>query len=172
MATFEIIVNNDSRGTLALDSSGKPLFLVVSGGMPTFATQEKKPSDYRAALLGCSGKWLLIPRMGAAPILLNSITVAGMKILAHGDVVELGEFQLRLAEETIEVPAAGDELIRSGLECPWCHDTFRAGVEVTRCPRCGTPHHRTCWLDGGCASRPHCGFRVRNNASPDSGGTR
>ncbi len=44
--------------------------------------------------------------------------------------------------------AAGDAV---GKTCPYCRFPIKAGEAVQRCPSCGEPHHRDCWVEnGGC----------------------
>ncbi|MCD7775493.1 MAG: DUF2628 domain-containing protein [Clostridiales bacterium] len=42
----------------------------------------------------------------------------------------------------------------NGYICPSCGQAFKDGDDVVVCPVCGTPHHRSCWLEnGGCANQ-------------------
>lgn len=35
------------------------------------------------------------------------------------------------------------------LSCPVCHQPFTAEDDIVVCPRCGLPHHRSCWQSVG-----------------------
>ena len=42
-------------------------------------------------------------------------------------------------------------LYYEGLSCPVCGNVFTTEDDVVACPKCGLPHHRTCWKNVG-----HC----------------
>ena len=36
-----------------------------------------------------------------------------------------------------------------GIDCPVCNQKFDESDDIVVCPICGTPHHRSCWLENG-----------------------
>ena len=36
------------------------------------------------------------------------------------------------------------------MRCPFCHDALRGAEAVVHCPGCQTPHHESCYAEGGC----------------------
>ena len=52
--------------------------------------------------------------------------------------------------------------------CPVCGQQFSPSDDVVVCPDCGTPHHRACWMRGGCAhAAEHGSGFVWQGAAPE-----
>lgn len=56
---------------------------------------------------------------------------------------------LEITLEDLPPPSGTADVV--GKTCPYCRFPIKAGEAVQRCPSCGEPHHRDCWVEnGGC----------------------
>ncbi|MBR3125772.1 MAG: DUF2628 domain-containing protein [Mogibacterium sp.] len=57
----------------------------------------------------------------------------------------------------------------TGIKCPYCGKTFTDFDDIAVCPDCGTPHHRSCYLEhGACANADkHAAGFVFSMPSPE-----
>src|SRR4051794_40571577 len=49
----------------------------------------------------------------------------------------------------ISVRNTTEESSWAGKVCPKCSQPIEAGQQAVLCPKCYTPHHRTCWAENG-----------------------
>jgi hypothetical protein len=94
--------------------------------------------------------------------------VVYLRVLRHGDVLQLGSARVRLQEvEISQLPAKSR---RIGQECPFCQVPLRAPgsegedgdeADIIACPYCESVMHRSCWLAcETCPSDP-CTYPIR-----------
>ena len=164
MASFEVLIQGKIASQLPLPEGEQPSqlqFLVLADESQSLKLMSQSPNEYLAAIMMAGGRWVLMAPPGNNTISVNQAPVIALKILDHGDQVEVGGLQLRFIAEVTETLTADSTLIREGKACPWCQVSFEVGDQVVFCPRCGLGHHAQCWDESGkCGSYPFCGYIV------------
>jgi hypothetical protein len=114
-----------------------------------------------AAFLRVRGNWVVMAPSGNGPLSVNGIPAPSLKILDHGDVLEVSGLRLQLSTFSEVVLPPESPLIQEGKACPVCLKHFAADDKVTFCPVCDLAHHADCFrFTEKCASNPFCGFIV------------
>lgn len=88
----------------------------------------------------------------------NGQPVIALKVLHHGDTIDIGGARLMLREMQIKRLPADPRASRK--KCPFCTDDLRGGDEVIACPNCGVLHHRECWFQMTLCSTDGCQYPI------------
>jgi hypothetical protein len=165
MASLELITGAKGGEPLCLGEEEPPrlhyLLPGTAGAGPRLSTV--RPPRLLAAFLLAGRRWLVLDG-GGAGLRVNGYPVPALKVLDHGDVVEVAGWRLRLDEEVEEVLVADSPLLRQ--LCPVCLEHFLAGESVLHCPIDKLAQHTWCWEKnrGRCAA-PRCRYVSRARAA-------
>ena len=92
------------------------------------------------------GKLPVLVDLAGHSLRVNRQTVVSLKVLHHGDKIQVGNAQLELREMQIRIMTNA-----SYSRCPVCTNSFELGAEIVCCPNCQAQHHKVCWF-----SVPRC----------------
>lgn len=164
MARLEVFTQAELTDQLFLPrgkEASELYFLTSSDRSNELSLMVQRPAEYLAAFMMTNSGWVLMSPPGHNAVSVNHVPVIGLKILNHGDRIEMAEVSLRFIAEVTETLEADSALIAEGKGCPWCQENFEAGDTVIHCPRCGLAHHAECWADGKkCGGHPFCGYYI------------
>jgi ribosomal protein L37AE/L43A len=107
------------------------------------------------------GKLLVLVDLTGVGLRVNRQRVTTLRVLHHGDIIEVGRVQLVLREIQIRRLAAAKGRYKL---CVPCSDDLRPGEEVVFCPNCAVPHHRHCWFSIPICSTDGCQYPIRETA--------
>ena len=119
------------------------------------------------AAAGVAKEHAIITRamVGKLPVLLdlaghglrvNGQNVVSLKVLHHGDRIQVGQTELELREMQIRKLTVASKHL-----CPISADALKEGQEVVSCPNCETLHHRSCWFEGERCSSYGCLYPIQ-----------
>ena len=119
------------------------------------------------ATLGIAGEHAIVTRtvVGKLPVLVNLAgsglrvnrqNVVSLKVLHHGDKIQVGATELELREMQIRRLTAA-----LPNECRFCYLDMKTSDEIVSCPNCQTPHHKVCWFKQKHCSNEACLYPVR-----------
>ncbi|GEM_PF-1475087 len=175
MASFEVLIQGKIASQLPLPEDEQPSrlqFLALADESQSLKLTSQPPSEYLAAIMRASGRWVLMAPPGNNAISVNQVPIISLKVLDHGDNIDIADIHLHLIEERSEILTEDAPLIQQEEKCPVCKEHFNAGDRVIYCPRCqlayhfGTSkQHDDCWhyLDK-CASHPFCGYIIHDES--------
>lgn len=101
------------------------------------------------------GKLPVLVSLAGSGLRVNRRTVVSLRVLHHGDRIEVGSAELQLREIQIKRMAEGAH----GM-CPVCADALKVNDEIVRCPNCERTHHRGCWFNEEHCSTPGCQYPI------------
>lgn len=114
-----------------------------------------------AAFLRVRGNWVVMAPTGNGSLSVNGLSAPSLKILDHGDVLEVAGLRLQLSTFSEVILPPESPLIQEGKACPVCLKNFATDDKVIFCPVCDLAHHVDCFrFTEKCASNPFCGFIV------------
>jgi Zn finger protein HypA/HybF involved in hydrogenase expression len=88
----------------------------------------------------------------------NGQRVISLRVLHHGDTIQIGDAGLMLRElQIIKLPANSRW---AGKECASCTLNLEPEMEVVACPLCEVPHHRECWFELTVCSTYACQYPI------------
>ncbi len=88
----------------------------------------------------------------------NGQRVISLRVLHHGDTIQIGAASLMLRElQIIKLPA---DSRWTEKECAVCGLKLKPETEVVACPLCEVPHHRECWFDLVVCSTYACQYPI------------
>lgn len=92
------------------------------------------------------GKLPVLVDLAGHGLRVNSQNVVSLKVLHHGDKIQVGNAELELREMQIRRMTGV-----SYQKCPVCTNRLQSEDEIVSCPNCQTQHHKLCWF-----SVPRC----------------
>jgi hypothetical protein len=159
MARLEILgQRGDGTEHVPLGETASRLQFLFARGHEVRVSAEPS-DDVVAVLLRVSRHWVVIAPPGGDPLAVNEVPVVSLKVLDHGDILQVDGTRLRLTELHGETLTADSPLIQQEKACPVCHGAFEPGEQALYCPLCGTGHHDECLRrNHKCAIWPSDGF--------------
>ncbi|HXD30181.1 MAG TPA: RING finger protein [Pyrinomonadaceae bacterium] len=101
------------------------------------------------------GKLPVLVSLAGYGLRVNRQTVVSLRVLHHGDRIEVGSAELELREIQIKKLPEGAQRV-----CAVCDGALKANDEVVSCPNCDRAHHRGCWFEGEHCSTFACEYPI------------
>lgn len=101
------------------------------------------------------GKLPVLVDLAGYGLRVNRHNVVSLKVLHHGDKIQVGDIELELREMQIKRLTGA-----LNHHCPVCDDVFNEGDEIVNCPNCQQTHHRFCWFEGEHCSTFACQYPI------------
>lgn len=148
-----------SLGLPVGESTSRVQFLVF--GVEGVKLVVERAAGCIAAFLRVRGNWVVMAPAGNGHLAVNGIPAPSLKILDHGDVLEVAGLRLQLSTFSELILPLESPLLHERKACPVCLKHFAADDPVIFCPVCDLAHHADCFrFFEKCASNPFCGFIV------------
>jgi hypothetical protein len=104
------------------------------------------------------GKLPVLVDLAGFGVRVNRQRVITIRVLHHGDTVEIGNARLLLREMEIRKLGAGSQ--HANRKCPVCTIDLKVDEEVVSCPNCDLLHHRDCWFGIPICSTDGCQYPI------------
>ena len=112
-------------------------------------------SQHAIIIRAVVGKLPVLVSLAGSGLRVNRQTVVSLRVLHHGDRIEVGSAELELREIQIKrMPEVAHRV------CPVCDGTLKVNDEVVSCPNCERTHHRGCWFDAEHCSTFACQYPI------------
>ena len=105
------------------------------------------------------GKLPVLVNLAGYGLRVNRQNVVSLRVLRHGDTIDIGDTELELREMQIKRLTGVANRV-----CPSCDDVLQENEEIVSCPNCERVHHRVCWFEGEYCSTFACQYPIHQTA--------